>query len=176
MLAALPRESKNCTSVVWMTPSKSFAGRLAPMPMLLVAVAVPPTRLRFTVVKKSVETMFWLAMVVVAVLVGITLPPASTGHACRKKPAVLRRNPSLSWKKEPARVYRNSLVMVGVFASLTIKNPCPEMDRSVDEVDDCNRPWTPVSVRGLDCTPPGEKSVEDVCLVTRVWKSTRVFL
>ena len=47
---------------------------------------------------------------------------------------------------------------------------------SVCEVDACNRPCTPVSWRGFDCTPPAENNVDEVCLVTRVWKSTRVFL
>ena len=50
-MAALPRESKNCTSVLWVVPTVSFAGRLAPMPIVLVADAVPPTWLRFTVAR-----------------------------------------------------------------------------------------------------------------------------
>ena len=47
---------------------------------------------------------------------------------------------------------------------------------SVDEDDACNSPCTPVSCRGVDCTPPGENRVVEVCLVTNVLKSTRVFL
>ena len=120
MLLALPSESKNCTSVRWVVPAASLDGTLAPMPMVDVAEAVPPTRLRFTEARKSVEMMFWLATLRF-LLAGITAPAALVGHPCRKKPEVLRRNPSLSWKNEPARVNRNWLVMVGLLASLTMK-------------------------------------------------------
>ena len=135
----LPKESKNCTSVLRVVPAASLDGRLAPMEILLVADAVPPTRLRFTVSRKSLEITFWLEIDMV-LLDGITTPEGSVGQPCRKKPAVLRRNPSLSWKNEPARVNRYSSVMVATAASLTTKKPLPERAMSVGDVDAANNP------------------------------------
>jgi len=46
--------------------------------------------------------------------------------------------------------------MPGRDVSLTTKNPEPDTEMSVCEVDAWSRPWTSFIWRGLDCTPPAE--------------------
>ena len=55
---------------------------MTPILMFDVAVAVPPTRFKFTVAKKSVEMTFWFG-IVSAVLFVVTVPSAVVGQACK---------------------------------------------------------------------------------------------